>query len=258
MDRELDASYQIWPPGAPGGCGRGGPGALRGGADPSFPGWLRPSSTRERSDGKVDRGPVEGIIEASGTVMPAFEGVISSPVEARVEKILKRPGELVKAGEEILALDTSLRRLDLGTARGPARPKKANEQQQLRISLEKSLTICADRSRPEARRRGARLSRRAEPQAARRRARLGADAQGVRGGGEEGADPARPAPRLGRERPPLDRCPARRASISISRRCARSATTPGGSSSSPPPARTARASSPGSSPRRARRCGGAM
>jgi HlyD family secretion protein len=104
-----------------------------------LPGWLRPSVAREQiRTGTVDRGPVEGIVEASGTVVPAFEGVISSPVEARVEKVLKRPGDLVKAGDPILALDTSAARLDLGKIEDQL-AKKANEQQQLRISLEKSL-----------------------------------------------------------------------------------------------------------------------
>jgi HlyD family secretion protein len=104
-----------------------------------LPGWLRPSVARERvRTGTVDRGPVEGIVEASGTVVPAFEGVISSPVEARVEKVLKRPGDLVKAGDPILALDTSAARLDLGKIEDQL-ARKVNEQQQLRITLEKSL-----------------------------------------------------------------------------------------------------------------------
>jgi HlyD family secretion protein len=104
-----------------------------------LPGWLRPSVAREQvRTGRVDRGPVEGVVEASGTVVPAFEGVISSPVEARVEKVLKRPGDLVKAGDPILALDTSSARLDLGKLEDQL-ARKVNEQQQLRISLERSL-----------------------------------------------------------------------------------------------------------------------
>jgi HlyD family secretion protein len=86
----------------------------------------------------VDRGPVEGIVEASGTVIPAFESVVSSPVDARIEKILKRPGEAVRAGEEILRLDTSASRLALETIEDNL-ARKANEQQQVRLALEKSL-----------------------------------------------------------------------------------------------------------------------
>jgi HlyD family secretion protein len=139
MDRELDASFRrgllrrrvAWV---------GGSVALVVVILLFLPGWLRPSIARERiRTGKVDRGPIEGIVEASGQVIPAFEGVLSSPVEARVEKILKRPGEVVKAGEEILRIDTSASRIELERLEDQLR-KKANEQAQLRINLEKSLT----------------------------------------------------------------------------------------------------------------------
>jgi HlyD family secretion protein len=139
MDRELDASFrrqQIWRR-----VGwTGGSLALIAAVLLLLPGWLRPSLDRDRLRiGIVDRGPVEGVIEASGTVIPAFEGVLSSPVEARVEKILKRPGEVVKAGEEILKLDTSASRLSFERLQDQL-SKKVNEQLQLRLSLEKELS----------------------------------------------------------------------------------------------------------------------
>ena len=105
-----------------------------------LPGWLRPSLDRDRLRlGTVDRGPVEGVVEASGTVIPAFEGVLSSPVEARVEKILKRPGEVVRAGDEILKLDTSASRLTFERLEDQL-SKKINEQLQLRLALQKELS----------------------------------------------------------------------------------------------------------------------
>ena len=139
MDRELDASFrrrQIWRR-----VGwTGGSLALIAAVLLLLPGWLRPSLDRERlRTGTVDRGPIEGIVEASGTVIPAFEGVLSSPVEARVQKILKRPGEVVKAGEEILKLDTSASRLTFERLQDQL-SKKINEQLQLRLSLEKELS----------------------------------------------------------------------------------------------------------------------
>ena len=138
MDRELEASYRYRRLGRRAVVGIG-VAVLCAAVMILLPGWLRPSLAREQIRmGTVDRGPVEGIVEASGTVVPAFEGVISSPVEARVEKVLKRPGDLVKAGDEILALDTSSARLDLGKIEDQL-AKKANEQQQLRITLDKSL-----------------------------------------------------------------------------------------------------------------------
>jgi HlyD family secretion protein len=138
MDRELDASYRYRRLGRRAAWGGGGIAAVVV-VLLLLPGWLRPSVAREEiRTGKVDRGPVEGIVEASGSVIPAFESVISSPVEARVKKVLKRPGEVVRAGEAILELDTSASRLDLEKLEDQL-AKKANEQRQLRISLDKSL-----------------------------------------------------------------------------------------------------------------------
>src|SRR5215471_9196154 len=66
----------------------------------SLPHWLRPSVSRARLRiVTVERGPVEATIEASGTVVPASEKALSSPIEARVERVLKHAGEPVKAGD---------------------------------------------------------------------------------------------------------------------------------------------------------------
>jgi HlyD family secretion protein len=139
MDRELDASYRYRRLGRRAAWGVGG-GALFVAVLVLLPGWLRPSVARaEIRTGRVDRGPVEGIVEASGVVIPAFEVVLSSPIDTRVEKILKRPGEVVRAGEEILQLDTSAARLESEKIEDQL-AKKVNEQRQLRLSLEKSLS----------------------------------------------------------------------------------------------------------------------
>lgn len=138
MDQELDASYRYRRLGRRA-AWAGGILALCVTVLVMLPGWLRPAVAREQiRTGKVERGPVEGIVEASGTVVPAFEGVISSPVEARIEKILKRPGDLVRAGEEILKLDTSSSRLDLERIEDQL-ARKINEQRQLRLTLESNL-----------------------------------------------------------------------------------------------------------------------
>jgi HlyD family secretion protein len=80
-----------------------------------LPRWLAPSLDRDLvRTARVDRGPVEATLVASGTVVPAFETVVSTPVDARVVRVLKRPGDPVAAGEEVLDLDFSAARLDLG------------------------------------------------------------------------------------------------------------------------------------------------
>lgn len=138
MDRELDASYRYRRLGKRAALAGGGL-ALCVVVLILLPGWLRPAVEREQiRTAKVERGPVEGIVEASGTVIPAFEGALSSPVEARVEKILKRPGETVRAGEEILRLDVSSARLSFEKIEDQL-ARKINEQRQLRLTLESNL-----------------------------------------------------------------------------------------------------------------------
>ena len=255
MDQELDASYRYRRLGRRA-AWAGGILALCVAVLVLLPGWLRPSVAREQiRTGKVDRGPVEGIVEAPGTVIPAFEGVLSSPVEARVEKILKRPGEVVRAGEEILKLDTSASRLDLERIEDQL-AKKVNEQEQLRLQPGE------EPQRPARPDRDARSSTpRPREYRAEQNRKLRADGlvseqtlQGVRGRGEEGADRARPA-RSSRSSDARRSTEAQLQGLELDlATSARSATRPAASSSSPPPARTAPASSPGSCPRRARRC----
>jgi len=70
--------------------------------------WLRPSVHRARVRlATVDVGDLEATVQASGSVVPASERVLSSPVEVRVDKVLRRPGETLDEGDVILELDTS-------------------------------------------------------------------------------------------------------------------------------------------------------
>lgn len=110
-----------------------------------LPGMLRPSlrSTAIRT-ARVERGRLEATLEASGTVIPAFEKVLSSPVEARVERILLRPGAAVRRGDEILTLDTAATRLEID--RGAERmAQKQNEQAQERLRLKQALAALRSR-----------------------------------------------------------------------------------------------------------------
>jgi HlyD family secretion protein len=63
--------------------------------------------------GKVERGDLEATVRASGQVVPAFERVVSSPVEARVLRLLRQPGAILEAGDPILELDTTTIRMQL-------------------------------------------------------------------------------------------------------------------------------------------------
>jgi HlyD family secretion protein len=103
------------------------------------PGWIRPSLSRSRiRTAKVDTGPLEAVITASGTVVPEVEQVVPSPVDARVLRILKRPGDPVTKGDPVLELDLqgsilAVEKLDQDLA------LKANQQARTRLDLESRL-----------------------------------------------------------------------------------------------------------------------
>ena len=53
----------------------------------------------------VDRGTIDVSVMASGKVIPAFEEIITSPINSRVVEVYKRGGDMVDAGTPILKLD---------------------------------------------------------------------------------------------------------------------------------------------------------
>lgn len=102
--------------------------------------WMRPSVNRsEIRTGLVERGNIEATVQASGTVIPAFERVISSPVDARVLRLLHRPGAVLEAGDAILELDTAATRLRLEEAEERI-AQNANDRQQERFALQKRIS----------------------------------------------------------------------------------------------------------------------
>jgi len=110
-----------------------------------LPGMLRPSIQRERMrTAKVERGRIDAEIEASGTAVPANEQVLSSPVEARVLRILKRAGEPVRAGDPIVELDTAASRLDADRLHDRL-AQKENETRQTQLDLGRTLAVLESR-----------------------------------------------------------------------------------------------------------------
>jgi HlyD family secretion protein len=102
--------------------------------------WLRPSIQRSRARfGHVERGDLEATLLASGTVVPAYERVLSCPVEARVERVLRKPGQVIRQGEEILELDTSTTRLRLGRLEEQL-AQNHNDRLQRRLELEERIS----------------------------------------------------------------------------------------------------------------------
>jgi HlyD family secretion protein len=98
--------------------------------------WLRPSVHRSRvRSGTVERGDLEATLTASGTVMPAAERVLASPVETRIERVLRRAGQVLEEGDAILELDTSATRLQLERL-GEKLAQNENDRVQQRLELD--------------------------------------------------------------------------------------------------------------------------
>jgi HlyD family secretion protein len=100
---------------------------------------LRPSVRRDRvRTARVESGPLEASLTASGTVVPAIEHVISSPIDARVLAVLRQVGDQLKVGDPIVRLDTSASELDAEKLRQNI-ALKGNEQARMRLTLESQL-----------------------------------------------------------------------------------------------------------------------
>ena len=112
--------------------------------------WLSPSIPRSRVRfAHVERGDIEATLAASGTVVPAYERVVSCPMEARVERVLRKPGDVIKQGEAILELDTSATRLQLERLEERL---AQNRNDRLQRSLELEQRVSAIESSIESRR----------------------------------------------------------------------------------------------------------
>jgi len=73
-------------------------------------------------------------LDAAGVVVPAAERSITSPVETRVLRVLKRAGDTVRVGDPIVELDTAASRLDLARLEDRI-AQKAAESRRLELAL---------------------------------------------------------------------------------------------------------------------------
>lgn len=97
-------------------------------------------SSIDRSDitvAKVEIGNVENTLTASGEVLPEFEEVINSPVNASIKSAVTDAGTKVKAGQQILILDKAATETEAVKLRFQLETKR-NEIQKLKLELNKS------------------------------------------------------------------------------------------------------------------------
>jgi HlyD family secretion protein len=86
---------------------------------------------------KVKLGAVENTISATGEVLPEFEEIIASPIQASIQEVLLEPGRKVFKGQSILRLDKSATQSEYERLQFQME-SKANEISKLRLTLEKS------------------------------------------------------------------------------------------------------------------------
>lgn len=104
-----------------------------------LPALAAPSIGRDRlRTAIVERGPVDATISATGVVVPDIEQIITSPVDARVLRVLERAGAPLVPGQPILQLDVSQARLAVDRLSQDLAIKQ-NAQAQARLALERSL-----------------------------------------------------------------------------------------------------------------------
>jgi HlyD family secretion protein len=103
-------------------------------------GLIRPSLKRSMvRTAVVEQGPVDASLSATGVVVPQTEQVLSSPVDARLLRILKKAGSAVKKGDPIVELDVNASVLAVETLRQDL-ALKANQQARSKLSLENTLS----------------------------------------------------------------------------------------------------------------------
>ena len=100
---------------------------------------LKPSvSKADLTTATAAVGAIEATVTASGVIVPETEEIISSPIPARIEKILRQPGERIKAGESVVQLDKESTLTTFSKLKDEQQLKQ-NKATKLRIELQKDL-----------------------------------------------------------------------------------------------------------------------
>jgi HlyD family secretion protein len=103
-----------------------------------FRSFVKPTIDKSSfSTGIVQMGSIENTLNASGEVLPEFEQVITSPINAALQNVLLDAGSKVQTGQSILILDKAVAQLELEKGRFQLESKK-NNIQKLQLELNKS------------------------------------------------------------------------------------------------------------------------
>ena len=99
-------------------------------------------STLKRSEittAVVEMGNIENTINATGEILPEFEEIITSPIDASIQNVVMDAGTQIKAGESILTLDKSAAQTEYEKLKFQVESKR-NEIEKLKLDLNKSFS----------------------------------------------------------------------------------------------------------------------
>lgn len=100
--------------------------------------YIKPSlAEAEFISAMAETGNIENTINATGEILPEFEEVLTSPINAAVREVVMDAGTKVKAGQSILTLDKSAAQTEFDKL-GFQIESKENEIRKLKLDLEKS------------------------------------------------------------------------------------------------------------------------
>lgn len=100
--------------------------------------FFKPSlTTADITTAKIEIGLIENTINATGEVLPEFEEVLTSPINASIKDVLLDAGKKVIKGQSILTLDKSVSQTEYGKLQFQMESKE-NEIRKLKLDLEKS------------------------------------------------------------------------------------------------------------------------
>lgn len=85
----------------------------------------------------VETGNIENTLNATGEVLPEFEEILTSPINASIKNVIMDAGNKVKAGQSILTLDKSATQTDYEKLKFQLESKQ-NEVKKLKLDLNKS------------------------------------------------------------------------------------------------------------------------
>lgn len=85
----------------------------------------------------VERGDIENTISATGEILPEFEEIITSPINASIQNVVMDAGNKVQAGQSILTLDKSAAQTEYDKEKFELESKR-NDIAKLKLDLNKS------------------------------------------------------------------------------------------------------------------------